>query len=247
MKTIRLLMIISVAALLCVTLAQAAARKNAAAAKPTAHRASDTIATDLEIKGVPDTEIQTTPSVSPSRESEGAPAWEGSAPLSAPEDAMRPDANVTETAQSLSVDAAAYLIDWYSINGGGVTDASSASYRMGASVGQTVAGEATSSNYRLGIGFWYGASGSAGGCACDCHGDPGGPCDGFTNILDVAQVVNAAFRNFPPMLDPNASCPYETSDVNCSGSAEVIDVVKMVNVAFRNGNPATEFCNPCAP
>ncbi len=83
------------------------------------------------------------------------------------------------------------------------------------------------------------------GCACDCHGDPGGPCDGFTNILDVAQVVNAAFRNAPPMIDPNANCPYKTTDVNCSGDPEVLDVVKMVNVAFRNGNPATEFCNPC--
>ena len=82
-------------------------------------------------------------------------------------------------------------------------------------------------------------------CACDCHGDPGGPCDGFTNILDVTQVVNAAFRNYPPMLDPNANCPYQTTDVNCSGNPEVLDVVKMVNVAFRNGNPATEFCNPC--
>ncbi len=82
-------------------------------------------------------------------------------------------------------------------------------------------------------------------CQCDCHGDPGGPCDGFTDILDVTQVVNAAFRSFPPMIDPNANCPYETPDVNCSGDAEVIDVVKVVNVAFRNGNPATEFCNPC--
>jgi len=47
------------------------------------------------------------------------------------------------------------------------------------------------------------------------------------------------------MLDPNASCPYQTTDVNCSGSPEVLDVVKMVNVAFRNANVATEFCNPC--
>jgi hypothetical protein len=82
-------------------------------------------------------------------------------------------------------------------------------------------------------------------CACNCHGDPGGSCDGFINILDVAQAVNVAFRNAAPILDPNTSCPRQTTDVNCSGSTEVIDVVKLVNVAFRNGNPAVEFCDPC--
>jgi hypothetical protein len=83
------------------------------------------------------------------------------------------------------------------------------------------------------------------GCTCDCFGDPGGPCDGFTNILDVAQAVNVAFRNAAPILDPNALCPRQTTDVNCSGSTEVVDVVKLVNVSFRNGNPAVEFCDPC--
>ena len=151
----------------------------------------------------------------------------------------------TPVIQPEAADAnATYEIDWYSINGGGTVDASSTNYKMGASIGQSVAGAATSTNYQMGIGFWYGAE-AAGGCACDCHADPGGPCDGFTDILDVAQVVNAAFRNAPPMIDPNANCPYQTTDVNCSGDPEVLDVVKMVNVAFRNGNPAVEFCNPC--
>lgn len=136
-----------------------------------------------------------------------------------------------------------YAIDWYSINGGGTVNATSTNYKMGASIGQSVAGAATSTNYQMGIGFWYGAN--AGGCACDCHADPGGPCDNFTDILDVTQIVNAAFRNAAPINDPNANCPYLTTDVNCSGDPEVLDVVKMVNVAFRNGNPAVEFCNPC--
>ena len=80
-------------------------------------------------------------------------------------------------------------------------------------------------------------------CACDCHADPA--CDGFTDIVDVVQCVNVAFRGFPPILDPNALCPYETTDTDCSGFTDIIDVVKIVNVAFRGGNPATEFCNPC--
>jgi hypothetical protein len=135
-----------------------------------------------------------------------------------------------------------YAIDWYSINGGGTVNASSTNYRMGASIGQSVAGAASSPSYQMGIGFWYGAG--SGGCACDCHGNP--VCDAaICDVLDVVSTVNVAFRNGAAIVDPNASCPYEATDVNCSTFTDVIDVVKIVNVAFRNGNPATEFCNPC--
>ena len=184
------------------------------------------------------------PSVSPDKAAMQLAGSRQSPSTAAPTVSALPLSDAPGTPATMtSVNSANYTIDWYSINGGGTVNATSTSYLMGASVGQSVAGAASSTNYQMGIGFWYGASGR--GCVCDCHGDPGGPCDGFTNILDVAQAVNAAFRNAPPMFDPNANCPYQTSDVNCSGSAEVIDVVKMVNVAFRNGNPATEFCNPC--
>jgi len=143
--------------------------------------------------------------------------------------------------------AATYEIDWYSINGGGTVNASSANYKMGASIGQSVAGAASSASYNMGIGFWYGA-GSSGNCACDCHADPApiGACDGNQDVLDVVQSVNVAFRGAAPIVDPNGNCPYETTDVNCSFSTDVLDVVRMVNVAFRGANAATEFCNPCS-
>lgn len=80
-------------------------------------------------------------------------------------------------------------------------------------------------------------------CACDCPADP--KCDGITDILDVVNCVNVAFRGGAAVLDPNAACPVETTDTDCSGFTDVLDVVHMVNVAFRAGNPATEFCNPC--
>jgi hypothetical protein len=81
-------------------------------------------------------------------------------------------------------------------------------------------------------------------CACDCHGNP--VCDAaICDILDVVSAVNVAFRNFPPILDPNAACPYQTTDVDCNTVTDIVDVVKIVNAAFRNANPATEFCNPC--
>ena len=151
--------------------------------------------------------------------------------------------NTVDPIQAPSSSMANYAIDWYSINGGGTTNASSASYKMGASVGQSVAGAASSASYQMGIGFWYGASGS-GGCACDCHGNP--VCDAaICDVLDVVAAVTVAFRNGAALPDPNANCPYEKTDVDCSTFTDVIDVVKIVTVAFRNGNPATEFCNPC--
>ncbi len=81
-------------------------------------------------------------------------------------------------------------------------------------------------------------------CLCACYADPSG-CDGARDITDVVQSVNVAFRNAPPIMDPNLSCPSDCTDVNCSESTDVVDVVKMVNVTFRNANPATEFCDPC--
>ncbi|HUU44368.1 MAG TPA: SBBP repeat-containing protein, partial [Acidobacteriota bacterium] len=82
-------------------------------------------------------------------------------------------------------------------------------------------------------------------CLCDCHADP--QCDGLTDVLDVVHGVNVAFRDGADIPDPNSSCPDVTTDVDCNGLTDVLDVVHLVNVAFRSGDPATEFCDPCAP
>lgn len=84
-------------------------------------------------------------------------------------------------------------------------------------------------------------------CACGCPHDPApiGACDGVTDIVDVSQVINVAFRGQAAIPDPNSSCPYETTDVDCGGYTDIIDVGKMVNVAFRGANKTTEFCDPC--
>jgi hypothetical protein len=78
---------------------------------------------------------------------------------------------------------------------------------------------------------------------CICHADE--VCDGSVDVLDVVNVVNIAFRNELPTIDPG--CPYERSDVNTDGSTDVLDVVQVVNVAFRNFDPAVAFDDPCAP
>lgn len=81
-------------------------------------------------------------------------------------------------------------------------------------------------------------------CVCDCPADP--QCDGVIDIFDVTSAVNVAFRNAAAMPDPNVACPWDKTDVNCDGVTDVFDVTKFVNVAFRNGDPASEFCEPCA-
>ncbi|MBI3872688.1 MAG: hypothetical protein HY304_06400 [candidate division Zixibacteria bacterium] len=82
---------------------------------------------------------------------------------------------------------------------------------------------------------------ATGGCGCTCHADP--QCDGQTDILDVIQTVNVAFRGQPAITDPGST--KERTDTDCSGATDVVDVVKIVNVAFRAADPAGEFCNPC--
>jgi hypothetical protein len=82
-------------------------------------------------------------------------------------------------------------------------------------------------------------------CACDCFGDP--QCDQVTNVVDVVNAVNVAFKNAPDIVDPNGACPLTTTDVDCTGFTNVVDVVKFVNVAFKSADAALEFCDPCAP
>jgi hypothetical protein len=146
--------------------------------------------------------------------------------------------------QTQTASAANFEIPWQSVNGGG-GPMSSASYSVNSSVGQAVIGFSTSANFQAGQGYWYGAEAAGGGsgCACDCHADP--LCDGVTNVLDVVQGVNVAFRGQPDIIDPNANCPYTTTDATADGVTNVLDVVRLVNVAFRGGDPNTQFANPC--
>jgi hypothetical protein len=77
-------------------------------------------------------------------------------------------------------------------------------------------------------------------CVCDCHGDP--ECDGVTDILDVTQIVDEAFRHGEPPAD--ADCTHSSrNDLNCNCIVDVLDVVSMVNHAFRGDT--RPFCDPC--
>ncbi len=54
--------------------------------------------------------------------------------------------------------SANYRLDWFTpMTGGGGAPASSASYAVNLTVGQTAIGASSSANYGAGLGYWYGA------------------------------------------------------------------------------------------
>ncbi|MBI3872687.1 MAG: hypothetical protein HY304_06395, partial [candidate division Zixibacteria bacterium] len=80
-------------------------------------------------------------------------------------------------------------------------------------------------------------------CACPCHADP--RCDSVvSDVLDVTNTVNVAFRGSPAMIDPG--CPRDRTDVDCTGATDVLDVTRVVDVAFRGADAAVKYCDPCA-
>jgi hypothetical protein len=78
---------------------------------------------------------------------------------------------------------------------------------------------------------------------CDCagQGDLQGD-DGLLDILDVAGLINHAFRGAPPPVK-DAACPHiNRADLNCDAVIDILDVVGLIGTAFRAGPPP---CDPC--
>ena len=129
-----------------------------------------------------------------------------------------------------------HRIDWYSLNGGGVSNATSVKHGVGATVGQSAAGEAISPSYQMGMGFWYGA----GGCSCPKQGDING--DGVIDVFDVIGLIDIAFSGAPDPQDP--LCPKTRGDADNNSVTDVFDVIYLIATAFSGGpNPV----NPCGP
>ena len=59
---------------------------------------------------------------------------------------------------ALAMSSTNYRLDWFTpMTGGGGAPASSASYAVNFTVGQTAIGASSSANYGAGLGYWYGA------------------------------------------------------------------------------------------
>lgn len=144
--------------------------------------------------------------------------------------------DVESEATGAPASAAAFQINWSSINSGGAISASSANYKMGLSVGQSVAGAGASANYKAGIGFWYGAgAGGSQACAIALTGDVN--LTGTLTSADIIYLVNFVFKGGPT---PN---PCEAAgDVGCNGTVTSADIIYMVNHVFKGGPAPCDVC-----
>lgn len=117
-------------------------------------------------------------------------------------------------AQSLS---ASYVLE-RSVMGSAGGPASSASYSMNSTLGQsTPIGESTSASYQLGAGYWYGKAEDI-----PLPGDMNGDCK--VNILDMLFVRNQLGED--PASDPNAA----KADINNDGKVNILDLLKVRNL-----------------
>jgi hypothetical protein len=135
------------------------------------------------------------------------------------------DSNPSTKTQTTSPQA--FQLNWLSINGGGVINASSTNYQLGLSVGQSVAGFATSTSYQMGIGFWYGAAGAP-ACAA-AKGDMNGV--GGITPADAVLMLNCVFLgNGSGTVGGDCNLCY--SDLNCVGGLTPADAVIQLNYVF---------------
>jgi len=151
--------------------------------------------------------------------------------------ATKPDVIADPVEPQATSSSAAFQLNWYSFNGGGVTNASSTNYQVGLSVGQSVAGAASGTNYDVGIGFWYGATaGSGGTCPIALAGDVN--LSTTLTSADIIFMVNFVFKGgaTPQPCEANG-------DVNCTGAVTSADIIYMVNHVFKGQAAPCDICN----
>ena len=150
-----------------------------------------------------------------------------------PQDVTETPVNTPRAASA----AANYEIPWSSINGGGAPS-SSTNYSVNASVGQSAIGFATSTNYQAGIGYWYGAEASGGGCSCpfQCDFDENSVLD----AVDLNGEIDALFFNGPNPQDPG--CPTTRADFNFDLAPDAVDLNELISHLFFNGPPPVDPC-----
>ena len=65
------------------------------------------------------------------------------------------------TSGALAMDSTNYALNWFTpLTSGGGGPSSSANYAVNFTIGQTAIGASDSTNYAVGLGYWYGSFGS---------------------------------------------------------------------------------------
>jgi hypothetical protein len=116
-------------------------------------------------------------------------------------------------------------INWQVISSGG-TEATSTSFNLKGTLGQTAVGYGSSANYGLSHGFWK----ELGGGCCNDDGIRGDADNsgGAPNVGDIAYLVEYLFG------EPSGPAPpcFEEGDVDASSSINVGDLSHLVSYLF---------------
>lgn len=113
-------------------------------------------------------------------------------------------------------------INWQVISSGGNT-ATSTSFSLSGTVGQTATGYSENPSFGLSHGFWQTSSA---GC-CMRRGDVDG--NGRADVLDVDYFIEWLFR-----VGPAPGC-IDEADVDGNGRGDVLDVDYFIEYLFRSG------------
>lgn len=115
-----------------------------------------------------------------------------------------------------------YVLDWYTIDGGGGTS-SGGPYTLSGTIGQPDAAAPFSGGpYTLEPGFWPGATGTGAPCPCDLSGPVTGVPDGVLNVDDVAAFVTF-FSTSDPRADISGPIGIPDGVINIDDIAGFID------------------------
>lgn len=147
--------------------------------------------------------------------------------VSSPEEVVVGQLPQQLTATTVSLDS--FQLDQFSINAAGAIDDSSADYRLGLSLGQSIVGTASSASYRMAIGFW-------GGPPSFVCGDANG--DRRINVGDAVFLINYVFKSG---AEPSPKC---AGNANGDSSINVGDAVYLINHVFKGGPSPSPNCCP---
>ncbi len=143
----------------------------------------------------------------------------------------------TEEKETPDQQAKEYSVPWQGINDAGGTS-SSPNYQVSYSAGGAVAGLSVSTDYQVGMGYWFGAISTL-PCDCGLIGDVN--CDGTLNPLDMQFLAQYVFMSMEVLCDKPA-CPNPTGDANCNEIVDAVDVQVLAKYVFT---PIDDRCSPC--
>jgi hypothetical protein len=127
-----------------------------------------------------------------------------------------------------------YEVKRLSVHTGGDVAAASTSFRTGVFVGETAVGRASSTTFRVNMGYWLSGTVTE-ACPITVAGDLNE--SGDVTPSDIITLVNFIFKGGPDPRPCKAA-----ADMGCNGEITAADIIYMVNYVFRAGPQPCDVC-----